>query len=80
MSHMSRPTRAREALARQLRGAREGARRGRRVAFDVYLTWAGAVRLDAEHESNVSMLSCDGSRRLVSLTSIDACLTRRTCD
>ena len=80
MSHVSRPTRAREALARQLRGAREGARRGRRIALDVYLTWAGAVRLDAEHESDVSMLSCDGSRRLVSLTSIDACLTRRTCD
>ena len=67
-------------MARQLRGAREGARRGRRVALDVYLTWAGAVRLDAEHESDVSMLSCDGSRRLVSLTSIDACLTRHTCD
>ena len=80
MSHVSRPTRAREALARQLRGAREGTRRGRRVAFDVYLTWAGAVRLDAEHESDVSMLSCDRSRRLMSLTSIDASLTRRTCD
>ena len=67
-------------MARQLRGAREGARRGRRIALDVYLPWARAVRLDAEHESDVSMLSCDRSRRLVSLTSIDASLTRRTCD